>query len=91
MNNQNVKKLMLTVVGAMLAAGVGTAQDRAYLKTKVPDAKGRQVAADLIFRDGIRTIEVSADGRMIAEVPYDTIGTLSYEYTTHLASSRVRS
>jgi hypothetical protein len=52
-----------------------------FQRTTIPDAKGNQAAVRLVFSDSKETIEASADGHVLLEVPYSSVDGFPYEYT----------
>jgi len=75
-----MKKLgLLTLVVAVLALPV-QAEDVVYRKSKVADAKGKQVDADLVFKDSAKLLSVQVADRPLAQVPYSAIDKLTYDY-----------
>lgn len=58
-------------------------QDIAFRKTKLADAKGKQVDAELIFRGDTKSLVLRVAGRSIEEIPYGSIDQLSYDYSKH--------
>ena len=69
--------LLLTVVSAHLAL----ADDATFPRVKVPDLKGRQTKAVLIFSDGDKAVEVRPAKGDAVSIPYAEIDKCSYEYT----------
>lgn len=76
-----MKQFFLACLCVFWLSTAGSAQDMAFRKTKVADAKGKQAPADLVFRQSKQCVEVSVAGHQIAEIPYSTIDKFSYEYT----------
>jgi len=67
--------VILTIIPSIFAA------DTSFSRIKVPDTKGKQVAAVLTFSDQNQTVEVRpVKGRGIT-IPYSAISKFSYEYT----------
>src|SRR5689334_9541653 len=63
-------------------ASVVSAEDIAYRKTKLADVKGKHSNADLLFSDARKSMVVNvATGLTVAEIPYDSIDKLSYEFS----------
>jgi hypothetical protein len=76
-----MKKMTLVLAYMGIAAGSAAAADQAFPKTQIPDAKGHQVSAALLFRDSQGMMQVSSAGQVLLEVPYSSIDRFSYEYT----------
>jgi len=76
-----MKQIALGIVYVSIAAGFMAAADQSFQKTKIPDAKGNQAPAGLVFRDSRQAIEVKAAGHLVVEVPYGSIDKFSYEHT----------
>jgi hypothetical protein len=55
------------------------ASAQTYRKTKIIDPKGKEVPVEISFSQEKQMLSVEAAGKMIEEVPYATIGNLSYE------------
>lgn len=77
------KKILWSAVVLTIAAGTGVAGDQAYRKTRLPDAKGKQPTADVVFKSDSKVLEVKVAGHGLVGIPYDAIDNVSYEYTRH--------
>ena len=77
------KALLLSVLAALSAASVISAQDVVYQKCDVIDSRGKQTKADLRFSDEKKEMIVAVADRSIAEIPYASIDKVSYEYSKH--------
>ena len=69
--------LLLTVVSAHCAF----ADDATFRRVQVPDRKGRQIKAVLIFSDSDKAVEVRPLKGDAVSIPYAQIDKCSYEYT----------
>jgi hypothetical protein len=81
---EDIMKRKLVV--AILLGSLGPAalaEDTVYRKARLADAKGQQAKAALIFSEARRTLAVEVASRTVAEVPYDSIDRLTYDYTKH--------
>ena len=76
-----MKKVMLAVAYVGIVVGSAAAAEPTFQRTKIPDSKGKQTPVSLVFSESKKAIEVSAEGQVIAEVPYASISAFSYEYT----------
>jgi hypothetical protein len=65
----------------LCAASVALGKEIIYNDLKLPDAKGNQTDAMLIFNDTTKAVVVKVVGEEIATIPYDKIDKLSYEYS----------
>jgi len=57
------------------------AEETAFRRVKLADAKGKQADASLIFSDNNKNIAVRVADRDFVTIPYDQIDKFSYEYT----------
>jgi hypothetical protein len=64
-------------------SSIATCGDVAFRKSRLGDAKGKQPSADVIFSDSRKSMIVSVADHTIADIPYNGIDKLSYEYSTH--------
>jgi hypothetical protein len=78
--------MMKRIVGvfalmALLSNSLCVAQDAAFNRCKLADAKGKQSDATLIFRDAKKALVIRVADRELAAVPYENLDKFSYEYT----------
>jgi len=66
---------------ALLFNSFCVAQDAAFNRCKLADAKGKQSDATLIFSDANRNLVIRVADRELAVVPYENLDKFSYEYT----------
>lgn len=69
----------LLVLGCTFAA----ADDVVFHRTQLVDGKNHSTQADLVFNGSARTLSVRSSNQVVAEVPYDNIDKISYEYSKH--------
>jgi len=69
--------VLLTVGGTALCA----AADASFSGIRVPDAKGREIKAVLVFSDTDKAIEVRPAKGAEVKIPYAQIDKCSYEFT----------
>jgi hypothetical protein len=75
---------LLTIVGLLVSITTfAAADDVVFHRTQLVDGKNHETHADLIFSPSTRTLSVRVADRMLAEVPYDRIDKISYEYSKH--------
>jgi hypothetical protein len=65
----------------LLMNSVGVAEETAFNNCKLPDVKGKQADAKLIFSDNNQNIAVRVADRDIAVIPYQSLDKFSYEFT----------
>jgi hypothetical protein len=65
----------------LVAANFAGAEETTFQHVKVPDLKGRQVKAELIFSDLDKSIEVRPDKGDPVNIPYGQIDKCTYEFT----------
>lgn len=75
-----MKKVLCGLLAALFLSNVGFAEETAF-NVKLPDAKGTQAEARLIFSDDNKNVAVRVADREIVVVPYDQLDKFSYEYT----------
>jgi len=66
---------------AFVVSNVTMAEETAFSRVKLADAKGKQADARLIFSDNNKNVVVRVADRDFVTVPYDQIDKFSYEYT----------
>jgi len=67
------------VVATVLVLAIGVGQAQSFRKTRMVDGRGRELPVELIFDKERQILTVKGLSASIAEVPYASIGTLSYE------------
>ena len=75
-----MKKFYCTLITALVVSSVSFADESAF-NVKLPDAKGKQAEARLIFSDDSKNVAVKVADRDFVTVPYDQLDKFSYEYT----------
>src|SRR5437879_2767553 len=79
-----VKKIILVLVLSFLVVSLvslGFADETSFSRVKVPDSKGRQTKAVLIFSYDHKAIEVRPAKGNTVSISYAAIDKCSYEYT----------
>jgi hypothetical protein len=79
--NTHVKRVISVLLIAFVVSNVTRAEETAFSRVKVADAKGKQADARLIFSDNNKNVVVRVADRDFVTVPYDQIDKFSYEYT----------
>jgi hypothetical protein len=80
---RTVPKIISFLLLIVCAAASGWADDNTFHRIEVPDAKGRQIKAQLTFDDGKKAVEVQPIKGDTVSIPYGEIDKCSYEYTQH--------
>ena len=75
-----MKKIICSVVMALLLGNLSFADETAF-NVKLPDAKGKQAEARLIFSDDNKNLAIHVADHDLVTVPYDQLDKFSYEYT----------
>lgn len=75
------RKIIFVLLAACAAANSGQAEDTAFHRVKLADAKGMQTDATLIFSDSDKSVVVRVADRDFVTIPYEKIDKCSYEYT----------
>lgn len=78
---RNMKETISLVLIAFVVSNVAMAEEMAFNRVKLADAKGKQADARLIFSDNNKNIVVRVADRDFVTVPYDQIDKFSYQYT----------
>jgi hypothetical protein len=76
-----VKRIVSVSLLIFLLVNLSLADETAFRRVKVADAKGKQADASLIFSDNNKNIVIRVADRDFVTVPYDQIDKFSYEYT----------
>lgn len=76
-------KFLTAVAFLALASSVAPAEDVAFHRTQVVDARNHATQAELIFSSSARRISVRVADRVLAEIPYSAIDKMSYEFSKH--------
>jgi hypothetical protein len=76
-----VKSVASVLLVILLVVAAGLAEEASFHRVKVPDPKGRQTKAVLIFSDDRKEIEVHPVKGNALTVPYAAIDRCSYEFT----------
>jgi len=79
----SVKNITMALALLSAAAGTSMAGDQTYQKTRLPDAKGNQAHADVVFSDTNKAVEVTVAGHVLSQIPYSSIDAFSYDYARH--------
>ncbi len=64
-----------------LSASLCCAEETSFRHVKVPDAKGRQINAVLMFSDSRQTVEIQPEKGDAVRIPYAAIEKFSYEFS----------
>jgi hypothetical protein len=74
----------LTALSLLIAVtSFAAAEDVVFHRTQVVDGKNHEAKAELVFSPTARILSVRVVDRVVAEVPYDHIDKISYEYSKH--------
>jgi hypothetical protein len=79
-NLSNVKTISPVVLSFLLSAAIGAAAQDAF-RVSVPDLKGKEAKAVLLFDDTDKTINVRPAKLVPVNIPYGNIEKCAYEYT----------
>lgn len=75
-----MRKFFCSLLAALVVGGVSFADDAAF-NVKLPDVKGKQAEARLIFSDDNKNVAVKVADRDFVTIPYEQVDKFSYEYT----------
>lgn len=75
-----MRKMICVVVTALAVANISFAEQSAF-NVKLPDAKGKQADARLVFSDETKNVAIHVADRDLVSVPYEQVDKFSYEYT----------
>lgn len=75
-----MKRFICALLTALVVGNVSFADEAAF-NVKLPDAKGQQAGARLIFNDDNKNVAIQVADRNFVTVPYDQLDKFSYEYT----------
>jgi hypothetical protein len=78
---KTVPKTVLALLLILISANFAFADDVTFRRIKVPNAKGKQINAELIFSDSDKAVEVHPVKGDAVSIPYAAIDKCSYEYT----------
>ena len=76
-----MKKFVTLVLLVLFTAALCLADDAAFRRVKLADAKGKQADCSLIFSDTNKNVVIRMADRDFITIPYDQIDKFSYEYT----------
>jgi hypothetical protein len=76
-----VKKIIFFLLIALLTLNLGVAEETAFNRVRLADAKGKQADARLIFTGNNNNLVVRVADRDFLTVPYDQVDKFSNEYT----------
>jgi hypothetical protein len=74
-------RFTIATVLLMLASSALFAEDVAFRRTQIVDGKNHTAKADLVFSTTTHSMSLRMADRVVAEVPYDQIDKMSYEFT----------
>jgi len=75
-----MRKILVGLL-AILVLGIASFADETAFNVKLPDAKGKQVDARLLFNDENKNVAVRVADHEFVAVPYEQLDKFSYEYT----------
>jgi hypothetical protein len=76
-----VKRIASILLWTFLLVASGLTEETSFQHVKVPDTKGRQTKAALIFSDGHKAIEIHPAKGAAVTIPYVAIDRCEYEFT----------
>jgi hypothetical protein len=77
-------KIFCVALGLALALASSVSGEGVSLrKTKIVDLKEKEVKVDLVFNKDTRMLLVRGSEAVVAEIPYDSIDKVSYEFSKH--------
>ncbi len=74
-------KFFPSLLAVALLANLALAEETLFHRIKVPDPKGHQRKAVLIFSDNDKAIEIRPTKGSAIDIPYEQIDRFSYEFT----------
>lgn len=75
-----MRKIISALLTTLVVGSVSFAEETVF-NVKLPDVKGKQAEARLIFSDDNKNVAVRVADRDFVTVPYDQLDKFSYEYT----------
>jgi len=75
-----MKKILCGLLATLVLGNVSFAEETAF-NVKLPDPKGKQVDAQLLFSDASKNVAVRVADHEFVAVPYEQLDKFSYEYT----------
>lgn len=76
-----MKRTIRSLLFLFIVANLGLAEETSFGHVKVPDLKGRQTKAVLVFSDTDKAVEVHPAKGNPVTIPYGEIDKCSYEFT----------
>jgi hypothetical protein len=76
-----VKRIVSAALVIVVVAALGFAEETSFRRVRVPNLKGQQIKAILIFSDRDRAIEVHPTKGAAVTIPYGQIDKCDYEFT----------
>jgi hypothetical protein len=76
-----INKTAVVILTILLATEASAADAVSFHDTRIVDKKQRQIHADLIFNSDSKSMTVRVADTNYAQVPYDAIDKLSYEFS----------
>ena len=75
-----MRKFICALLTALVVGTVSFA-DETVFEVKLPDAKGKQAEARLVFNDDNKNVAIHVADRDFVTVPYAQLDKFAYEYT----------
>lgn len=76
-------RFLITVGLLVSVSNLALADEVAFHRTQVVDAKNHEAHADLIFSTSARSMSLRVADRVLTEIAYDNIDKISYEFSKH--------
>jgi hypothetical protein len=76
-----MKRIIALLLTALVLGNLSIAEETAFNRVKLADAKGKQTDARLIFSDNNKNVVIRLANRDFVTIPYEQLDKFSYEYT----------
>jgi len=83
-----VKRIVFALVAVFIVSALGSAEETSFRRVRVPNLKGKQIKAVLIFSDQDKAIDVHPAKGVAVTIPYVEIDKCEYEYTNTVMGDR---
>ncbi len=76
-----MKRIIAVLLTTLVLGNLSIAEETAFNRVKLTDAKGKQADARLIFSDNDKNVVIRVADRDVIMIPYQQLDKFSYEYT----------
>jgi hypothetical protein len=76
-----MKRIIAVLLTTLVLGNLSIAEETAFNRVKLADAKGKQADARLIFSDTDKNVVIRVADRDVVSIPYQQLDKFSYEYT----------